>query len=77
MLRQWKNIPLLKPFGIEVPPAPGIYAITHAERALGLPMRNRIVYVGRSVNLRRRFREHESTWRHRVGMQVPQVISDN
>lgn len=45
--------------------ASGLYAILRAPRVHGLPVAWEIGYVGKTRNLRRRFREHVVPWRER------------
>lgn len=45
------------------PVAPGVYVIADVKREFGLPTQMDIIYVGRSVDLRRRFSEHVHAYR--------------
>ena len=59
---KWKSIPFLPALGGSVPGEPGIYAVVRHPRVLGLPIEHRVLYVGRSRNLRRRFSQHVRPW---------------
>jgi len=61
----WRSISFLPSLDGHVPQSAGLYAILRAERVQGLPVAWDIDYVGKSVNLRRRFREHAAPWRER------------
>lgn len=54
----WKSIGLKKGLERHIPDVPGVYVIKSVERYLGLPVSHDVVYVGKSENLRRRYREH-------------------
>ncbi|MEI2361843.1 GIY-YIG nuclease family protein [Priestia megaterium] len=41
-----------------IPKRSGIYAILHVVREHGFPISHRIIYVGKSNNLQRRWKEH-------------------
>ena len=48
-----------------IPAVSGLYAILRAPRLHGLPVEWEIAYIGKTLNLRRRFREHAIPWRER------------
>ena len=56
----WKSIGLKKGLERHIPDEPGLYVIKSVERFLGLPVKHEVVYVGKSENLRRRYREHSN-----------------
>ena len=41
-----------------IPATSGVYVIKQVERIMGLPISHEIIYVGKSNNLQRRFKEH-------------------
>ena len=43
---------------VHVPGLPGLYVIRQTKSFLGLPLDSRVLYVGRSLNLRRRLGGH-------------------
>lgn len=54
----WHSAPFKRARARQIPTIPGVYVIKEVGRVLGLPVAHRIVYVGKSLNLRRRFNEH-------------------
>ena len=60
MKLKWKSIGLKKGLERHIPDEPGVYVIKSVERYLGLPVKHDVVYVGKSENLRRRYREHSN-----------------
>ena len=54
----WNNCKLMKSQDFKVTAKPGVYVVKKVTRILGLPLPEKIVYVGKSNNLQRRFREH-------------------
>src|SRR5687767_5185966 len=65
MKAKWLQISLQGVLDARVPAVSGIYAILRAPRLHGLPIEWEISYIGKSLNLRRRFREHAIPWRER------------
>jgi hypothetical protein len=61
----WSSTSIARHTGLDVPPVPGLYAILRISRVVGFPVIQEVFYVGRSVNLRRRFKEHAIPWRER------------
>lgn len=61
----WKNVNLVPSAEPWIPARTGLYAILRAPRVLNLPVEWEIGYVGKSLNLRRRFREHVLPWREK------------
>lgn len=46
-----------------IPKSAGVYAIIKTVRVHGLPTNTEVIYIGKSKDLRRRFREHKDIWR--------------
>jgi excinuclease UvrABC nuclease subunit len=65
MKANWKSIPMQAGLSVRVPAFSGLYAILRAPKLHGLPVEWEIAYVGKTLNLRRRFREHAIPWRER------------
>ena len=63
----WAAVPLSSHFRREVPGLPGIYAVLEVSRTLGLPVGHLVLYVGRSLALRRRLDDHLSLSRAHNG----------
>jgi len=61
----WKPVSMQGRLQIQVPTSSGLYAILRVPRVHGLPVEWEIAYVGKTLNLRRRFREHATPWRER------------
>lgn len=57
-IRKWSWVKYCHGLEQAVPNRSGVYTLAKVKRAFGLPVSMEIVYVGRSVNLRRRYREH-------------------
>ena len=55
---KWATVSADLAKGSLVPRKPGVYAFCQARRARGLIFEQRVVYVGKAKDLRRRFREH-------------------
>jgi len=55
---KWTEVALTKTAEFQVPNESGLYVIKDVHRVMGLPVIQEIVYVGKSKNLRRRFKEH-------------------
>lgn len=55
---KWSEVNLERVETDNVPTCSGIYVIKQVERVMGLPVSHEIIYVGKSNNLRRRFKEH-------------------
>jgi excinuclease UvrABC nuclease subunit len=65
----WKNEMYSLPSQRFVSSKPGIYAIMSVRRLAGMPLGVEILYVGKSINLQRRFGEHLNPWReHNRGL---------
>ena len=63
----WQPVPLSLGYVKRIPQAPGLYAISEVRRVKKLPVEVKILYIGRSLNLRRRFGEHlDPTKEHSV-----------
>ena len=62
-INQWRAIQFLSVLTREVPESSGLYAISRVNRVMGLPIEKEVLYVGKSKNLRRRFKEHVDPWR--------------
>lgn len=60
---KWKNEPLIRHVSDDVPDRPGVYAILSTQRRLGVPVQVEPLYVGKTVDLRRRLIEHADPWR--------------
>jgi excinuclease UvrABC nuclease subunit len=60
---KWSRIPFVAGLESDVPKDSGIYVINRTNWVLGLLLEMAVIYVGQSVNLRRRYREHVSPWR--------------
>lgn len=59
--RKWTSVPFEPLYADDLPPKPGIYAIcTHGTKASGGLLKEiyNAVYVGKSSNLRKRFKAH-------------------
>lgn len=65
MFGEWRNIQFLENLAGGVPKQPGVYAIVRVRRVHALPVLMELVYAGKSLDLRRRFREHVIPWRER------------
>jgi hypothetical protein len=63
METHWKQISMHAKLKDRVPATSGLYAILRAPRLHGLPVEWEIAYVGKSLDLRRRFQEHSIPWR--------------
>ena len=61
----WRNIKLESWLEFSVPRRSGVYVIAQVKRVLDLPVEWNIYCVGKSLDLRRRFREHAHPWRER------------
>jgi hypothetical protein len=59
----WTTVPLSPHFRSDVPWSPGLYAVLDIPRAAGLPTGASVLYVGRSLILRRRLDDHLSHFR--------------
>jgi excinuclease UvrABC nuclease subunit len=46
-----------------IPSKPGIYLVLRCDRVVGVPTAVEVLYVGRTLNLRRRFGDHLDLWR--------------
>lgn len=55
---RWKYVELIKTQDFKIDDKSGIYVVKHVERVMGLPLVDKIIYVGQTKNLKRRFREH-------------------
>ena len=62
-LPHWKSIKLSSALADRVAAVAGVYALVGLRRIHGLPMDIRLMYIGKSKNLRRRFREHADPWK--------------
>lgn len=60
---KWESILLAAALADFVPSAPGVYTIAAVHRVIGMPLNLEVLYIGKSKNLKRRFREHANPWR--------------
>jgi excinuclease UvrABC nuclease subunit len=51
-----------------IPARSGVYVLARTDRAFGFPTRIEVLYVGRSNNLKRRWREHTSRHELNAGL---------
>lgn len=65
MLGEWRSIAFSDRLAGGIPNQPGVYAIVRVRRVHALPVQLDLIYAGKSLDLRRRFREHVSPWRER------------
>ncbi len=56
--KKWTNIKFSDSLALLVPKASGIYAIVEVNRVYGLPTGYRVLYIGKTKNLRRRLLDH-------------------
>ena len=56
--RQWTQVSFEQGLEVLVPKRAGVYIIVAVHRYHGLPASLRYIYIGKSTNLRRRYREH-------------------
>lgn len=56
--RHWKHVVFTQTNDRQVPKSSGVYALLHVKRVDRLPTATTVLYVGKSNNLRRRFRTH-------------------
>jgi excinuclease UvrABC nuclease subunit len=54
----WQNCNLSRNQAFKVKESAGVYVVKKVTRIMGLPLPEKIVYVGKSNNLQRRFKEH-------------------
>lgn len=59
--KQWSQVSFEQGLEILVPKRSGVYVVVVAWRHYGLPANIRYIYIGKSNNLRRRYREHASS----------------
>lgn len=57
-LKHWKTTVMVPAAANRISAVSGVYVITYTNWKHDLPVEMRILYVGKSTNLRRRFREH-------------------
>jgi excinuclease UvrABC nuclease subunit len=50
-------------FAEEVPRSSGVYAVLRVSRSSGIPVSSEVLYVGKSRDLRKRFRGHTDPYR--------------
>ena len=65
MFGEWRSIQFVENLAGGIPKQPGVYAIVRVRRVHALPVQMEMVYAGKSLDLRRRFREHVVPWRER------------
>ncbi len=54
----WKSLALKKGLARHVPAKSGVYVIRSVKRVMNLPVTQEFIYIGKSVNLQRRYKEH-------------------
>ena len=65
----WKAISLKKGLERHIPAEPGVYVIKSVRRVMNLPVTQELIYIGKSKNLRRRFKEHcDDSSEHNSGL---------
>jgi hypothetical protein len=65
MFGEWYSTQFLAQLAGDIPRGPGVYAIVRVRRVHSLPVTMEMIYAGKSLDLRRRFREHVLPWRER------------
>ena len=60
---KWESIKMSSALAERVPADSGVYAISEVNRIHGMPFISGVIYVGKSNNLKRRFKEHNDPWR--------------
>jgi hypothetical protein len=65
MFGEWRSTQFLENLAGGIPRDAGVYAIVRVRRVHSLPVQIEMIYAGKSLDLRRRFREHVLPWRER------------
>lgn len=63
----WKHVNYSPRLSAQVPQAPGVYAVVEVARVHALPVSLKLRYVGQSLDLRRRFKDHANAGREHNG----------
>ena len=62
MKTYWNQVEYHPTYDTFVPKMSGIYAVLRVERAIGIPINLSVLYIGKSKNLQRRFRQHTNPY---------------
>ncbi len=57
---RWQSNRIRHSAAIDVPTDSGVYVLIDNNRINGIPIDNRVLYVGKSINLRRRFLDYSN-----------------
>ena len=57
---RWQSNRVSQSAAFEIPTDSGVYVLMENKRINGLPIDNRVLYVGKSINLRRRFLDYSN-----------------
>ena len=60
---RWMQVPLLRSSQIGLPEAPGVYNFLQTRRIGNIPYDIVSFYIGKSLNIKRRFGQHIDPWR--------------
>ena len=74
---EWKSIALKKGLERHLPAKAGIYVVKEVQRIMNLPVSQKFIYVGKSLNLERRYKDHCSIGsEHNPGLLTERLNKD-
>lgn len=85
---EWFEVNLVRIEDGSIPMVSGVYVIKQVQRIMGLPISHKIIYIGKSNNLRRRFKEHcdprtehnaelfNTSWEHELEFWYAEISKD-